>query len=257
MANFMQDDWEKFNSATHYYMYEKPFAPDNTQVRDCHLTGRYRGPVHSNCNINYKDSHCIPVVFHLSGYDAHFIHKRNNYSVWRISRLTSDDKGKISHSRKLFRRLKKNHKTCMLRFIDSYKFLNTSLDKLTLFLDKDKLRILQREFCNLSAEIFNLLTRKGIFPYEYIDCVKSWRTRVYRTNRFTILWPETLYPRIITAHTVNVWRRFSIRILGKYSDLYLKTDVLLLADIFENFRDTCIKSYGLDPSYYYTLPGFT
>ncbi|XP_026831409.1 uncharacterized protein LOC113563669 [Ooceraea biroi] len=59
------------------------------------------------------------------------------------------------------------------------------------------------------------------------------------------------------AHAVNVWQRFAIRTLGEYSDLYLKTDVLLLADVFENFHDSRIKSYGLDPAYYYTLPGFT
>jgi len=59
------------------------------------------------------------------------------------------------------------------------------------------------------------------------------------------------------AHAENVWMRLSIRTLGEYSDLYLKIDVLLLADIFQNFRDKCIESYGLDPAYYYTLPGYT
>jgi len=54
----------------------------------------------------------------------------------------------------------------------------------------------------------------------------------------------------------TLWQRFSIRTLGKYSDLYLKTDVLLLTDIFENFRDSCISSYELAPAYYYALPGF-
>ncbi|XP_070529934.1 uncharacterized protein [Cardiocondyla obscurior] len=104
-----------------------------------------------------------------------------------------------------------------LRFIDSYKFLKASLDKLLSLLAKDKLRILRAEFATLSEENFNLLTRKS----------------------------ET------------VWQQFSIRTLGEYSDLYLKTDVLLLADVFENFRDRCVESYGLDPAHYYTLPGFT
>jgi len=59
----------------------------------------------------------------------------------------------------------------------------------------------------------------------------------------------------LRARAVNVWQRFSIWTLGEYSDLYLKTDVLL-ADVFENFRNSCVES-GLDPAYYYTLPGFT
>ena len=61
------------------------------------------------------------------------------------------------------------------------------------------------------------------------------------------------------AHAVNIWQWLTIQTLGECSDLYiyLKTDVLLLADIFENFRDSCITSYGLNPAYYYTLPSFT
>jgi len=145
-----------------------------------------------------------------------------------------------------------------LRFIDSYKFLNISFDKLASFLSKDKLRILQREFSKLSVENFNLLTRKGIFPYEYIDCVQKLDKMCLpsRESFYSSLTGDTVSESNY-AHAANVWQRFSIRTLGEYSDLYLKTDVLLLADIFENFHDSCVASYGLDPAYYYTLPSFT
>jgi len=80
----------------------------------------------------------------------------------------------------------------------------------------------------------------------------------------TRLPPRELFFSSLTGDTVsksdyadlNVWQRFSIRMLGAYSDLYLKTDVLLLADIFENFCNSCAASYGLDPAHY-TLPGIT
>ena len=44
--------------------------------------------------------------------------------------------------------------------------------------------------------------------------------------------------------------------LGQYHDLYLRTDVLLLTDVFEHFRDLCLEYYGLDPAHYFTLPNF-
>ncbi|XP_077270167.1 uncharacterized protein LOC143901616 [Temnothorax americanus] len=77
MVDLTRDEWETFHSAAQCHICEKPFAPNDNRVRDhCHLTGRYRGPAHSTCNLNYKDSHFIPIIFHnLSGYDAHFIIK--------------------------------------------------------------------------------------------------------------------------------------------------------------------------------------
>jgi len=78
MVDLIPEEWKKFNNATRYHICEKPFIQeDDTRGRDhCHLTGRYRGPAHSNCNLNYKESFCIPIVFHnLSGYDPHFIIK--------------------------------------------------------------------------------------------------------------------------------------------------------------------------------------
>ncbi|KYN30222.1 hypothetical protein ALC57_00316, partial [Trachymyrmex cornetzi] len=77
METLSSEQRETLHSATHCHVCEKPFAPDDNRVRDhCHLTGRYRGPAHSNCNLNYKNSYFIPIVFHnLSGYDSHFIIK--------------------------------------------------------------------------------------------------------------------------------------------------------------------------------------
>jgi len=114
----------------------------------------------------------------------------------------------------------------------------------------------QREFSKLSAENFDLLSRKGIFPYEYIDCFEKLEDMCLlpRESFYSSLTGDTVSEDYY-MYAVNVWQRFFIRILGEYSDLYLKTDVLLLADIFENFRNNCVASYGLDSAYYYTLPG--
>ena len=58
------------------------------------------------------------------------------------------------------------------------------------------------------------------------------------------------------SHAENVWNTFNIKTLGDYADLYLKTDVILLADIFEKFRRVMLNSYELDPCHYVTLPSF-
>ncbi|KYN11002.1 hypothetical protein ALC57_16854 [Trachymyrmex cornetzi] len=152
-----------------------------------------------------------------------------------------------------------DQKNCVqLCFIDSYRFLASSLDKLSSFLNNDKLQVLRHEFSHLSEENFNLLTRKGVFPYEYIDCSEKLNElRLPSRESFYSSLTDSTVSESDYAHAVNVWQRFSIQTLGEYSDLYLKIDVLLLADVFENFRESCITSYGLDPAYYYTLPGFT
>ncbi|XP_032687210.1 uncharacterized protein LOC116851667, partial [Odontomachus brunneus] len=77
METLSKEQWAAFHNATQCHVCEKPFATKDTRVCDhCHFTGRYRGPAHSNCNLNYKNSYHIPIVFHnLSGYDSHFIIK--------------------------------------------------------------------------------------------------------------------------------------------------------------------------------------
>ena len=56
-------------------------------------------------------------------------------------------------------------------------------------------------------------------------------------------------------HAQRVWKEFGIRDLGDYHDLYLRTDVVLLANVYEAFRDTFLKHYKLDPAHFYTSPG--
>jgi len=107
----------------------KPFTPDNKRVRDhCHLTGRYRGPAHSNCNLNYKDSHYILVVFH--NLSVHFIIKEIATAYEEQVDLLPITKEKyISFTKNVKSIENKDKKTCIkFLFFDSYKFLNTNLD---------------------------------------------------------------------------------------------------------------------------------
>ena len=55
----------------------------------------------------------------------------------------------------------------------------------------------------------------------------------------------------------NVWNKFKMNTMGDYHDLYLKTDVLLLTDLFEKFINKCLEYYGLDPCYYFSSPGLS
>jgi len=103
-----------------------------------------------------------------------------------------------------------------------------------------------------------LVPRKGVFPYEYCD---KWSkleesTLPSKLDFYSAL-TETHVSEDDYSHSTKVWDHFNYTSLGGYSDLYLKIDVLLLADIFENFRDICMKTYNLDPAYYFTAPGFT
>ncbi|KAG5318548.1 YMD3 protein, partial [Pseudoatta argentina] len=92
-----------------------------------------------------------------------------------------------------------------LRFIDSCKFLASSLDKLASFLSKDKLQILQRKFYNLSEENFSLLTRRGIFPFEYVNCVKKLQEMNLpsRESFYSLLTSDIVSE---SAHATNVWQ---------------------------------------------------
>ena len=139
---------------------------------------------------------------------------------------------------------------------DSSKFMASSLDSLKANLVHGRQKLIGFE--DYSEEQYELLTRKGIYPYEYMS---SW-------DKFT----ETQLPPIEAfysnlnmsnvseadyEHAQRVWKEFRIRNLGEYHDLYLKTNVILQANVFEAFRDTCLEHYSLNPAHFYTSPGLT
>ncbi|EZA60802.1 hypothetical protein X777_13634 [Ooceraea biroi] len=168
MRDLTPEQCEELRDAARCHVCSKPFAAGDTRVRDhCHLTGRYRGPAHSTCNLNYKDSHVIPVIFHnLSGYDAHFIIEDvANTFEGSVELLPLTKERYIAFTKNVANTADRyGARACVkLQFIDSYKFLSTSLDKLTSYLDRSQMRILHAEFRHLSEEEFSSSRGKAYF----------------------------------------------------------------------------------------------
>ena len=102
------------------------------------------------------------------------------------------------------------------------------------------------------------MTKKGIYPYDYMNGFEKFSERQLPPKK-------GFYSKLndcgITdkeyEHAERIWKEFEIKNLGEYHDLYLKSDVLLLADVFEEFRNICMENYSLDPAWYYTSPGLS
>ena len=89
------------------------------------------------------------------------------------------------------------------------------------------------------------MLRKGVYPYEYVIVGNDLVKYHYQEDISDIDY----------RHANNVFKRFKLENLGDYHDLYVKSDTLLLADVFNNFRDICFKEYELDPAHFLSLPG--
>ena len=251
----------------------KPFKEGNRKVRDhCHYSGIYRGVAHSLCNPQYKIPSYILVAFHnLSGYDAYmFIKELANYgSRMGVIAKNKEDYITFSISVEVDKYLDKNgeekSKEIELRFIDSFKFMSSSLDSLVNNLVRGNNKFFGFEDYNESQ--YKLLIQKEIYPYKYMDDWDKFRE--------TTLPPkEAFYSKLYMSgvsnedyeHAHRVWDEFGINNLGEYHNLYLKMDVIPLANpislsykwmlsYFEAFRKVCLDNYGLDPAHFYTAPG--
>ena len=226
----------------------------------CHFTGLYRGAAHMKCNIDYcfKKYH-IPVFFHnLKNYDAHLI-------ISNLEKLNTKKEqiSVIAHNSEKFITFSLNR----LEFKDSFSFLSSSLDKLVKLTkyEDNKLRDNWQEHFKYSfkgkyikneKDLF-LLTEKGVYPYDYCNDFNKFNdTELPEKKHFYSRLSEEDISDVDYERAKLIWKHFNIKNLGEYHDLYLETDVLLLTDVYENFRKQCLTDYELDPAHYYTLPNF-
>ena len=254
--------------ATTCYVCNSDFTAENRKVRDhCHVLGNYRGAACNMCNLAMKMTKTIPVIFHnLKGYDSHLLLPELGKFNKKISIIPNNMQTYMSFS--------VGHKTSYfdakagkqvdreymnLRFIDSFGFMASSLNQLVVDLKQsglDKFRNTSQEFCS-DVEVTELMTRKGVYPYSFMDGYDK-----FDIDPFTLT--KSDFRNDLTGEDISdcdyefykdICGKFNLKTLGEYHDLYLKSDVLLLSDVFENFRETCYQYYKLDPAHYYSAPG--
>lgn len=248
-----KEEQEIFQATTHCQMCDISFEliARRDKVRDHnHLNGDYRAALCHRCNLRYAvPSRKLVVIFHgLSNYDSHFL----------IQELHNYDSNKI----KIIPRSSEKYLTFSLeniQFKDSYLFLSDSLSNLA-----DNLRS-KSELCFNFLQTYvpdnslrNMLYSKGFFPYSYVKGLATLEeTKVPPPSAFYNDLSDTPIKDKDYEFVHKVWKSFHCKNLKDYLEVYLLTDVLLLTDVFENFRTNCLRDYKLDPVHYLSGAHFT
>ena len=264
---------------------------ENTECQECkckysvnnkkvahhdHITGKFISSLCNGCNLKFVYKPFLPVYIHnLKGYDAHlFVNALYKYGQQNkdLSCIPNNEERYISFSKTIkvdeyFCKKDKKLKSVNfeIRFLDSIAFMNSSIEKLVDNLADgcDDIKKLRLAFPNTSKHFkddteFKLMTQKGIYPYDFIDSF----------NKLNISYlpdQKQFYSKLYGIDCSNedyeqakiVWKTFKCKTFLDYHNLYLKSDVLLLADVWSAFRNTCYKHYNLDTSYYFTAPGLS
>ena len=241
---------------------EEIYKDKDVRVRDhCHITGKYRGSAHQDCNLKLRikpEEIKIPVIFHnLRGYDSHFIMqeigeiaKKHTYKNKKGEDTQMSINVIPNNMEKYMSFMLGNH----IKFIDSFQFMSSSLDKLVSNLPRESLKYTSQKF---KGRKLDLMARKGVYPYDYMDRFEKFNEKLPSKEEFYSILNNEHISDEDHKHAQNIWNTFSLKTMGEYHDLYLKSDILLLADVFENFRKTCLEYYKLDPCWYLTSPGLS
>ena len=254
------EDEANFEEMNHCHICGNKYTDKDVRVGDhCHITGKFRGSAHQECNLKLRikpEDIKVPVIFHnLRGYDSHFIMQQIGEIAKKHAYTNKKGEKQYLDINAIPNKYMEKYMAFMLgkhfKFIDSFQFMSTSLDKLVSNLPKEDLKYTSEEF---TGDKLSLMSQKGVYPYDYMDCFETFNLTELPTK------DEFFSVQHITNreydHAKKVWETFNLKNMAEYHELYLKSDVLLLADVLtESFRKTCLQYYKLDPCHYFTSPG--
>ena len=185
-------------------------------------------------------NHKIPVVFHnLKNYDSHLVMQELGKFNLKINVITNGSEKYMSFSI-----------NTKLSFIDSFQFLSSSLDSLVKNLAKDDFKYFSQEYDN---NVLDLVKQKGFYPNEYMSNFEKFKEEMPSKENFcSFLTGKQISDKEYNL-VLKVWNKVEMKTMKNYHDLYLKCDVLLLAKVFEKFRNNNLKNYGLCPSHYLSV----
>ena len=225
-----------------------------------YFTGEYLGACHHGCKNTKPDF--IPIFFHnLANYDSHlFITKlASKFNGEKVEVIPTNEQKYISFTKfsqvDIYKDINGKEKNIYfrLRFVDSLKFMNSGLATLASNLPKNKFKNLEERF---SGKQLELAKRKGVFPYDWFDSIEKLKhERLPPIEDFYSMLNEEGISQEEYDFALEVWKTFNCQTFKDYLELYCLIDTLLLADIFENFREICFDNYGIDPACYFTSPG--
>ncbi|GBN03027.1 hypothetical protein AVEN_181048-1 [Araneus ventricosus] len=176
-----------------------------------HMQGYYRGAPHNSCNLKARVPHFLPIIMHsLSGYDSHLFIRELGEDEKTIDVIPENSEKYISFSKRVKKRFS-------LRFLDSCRFMPSSLEKLASNLHESEFKNVQKYFSNEEA---SLLLRKGVYPYDYMDNFEKFcETDLPPKDKFYSRLNEQNIIDADYEHAQNVWRKFCIKNMGEYTDL--------------------------------------
>ena len=191
-----KEDNEDFESSTKFWICDKDYIDAYVKLRDyCHITEKYRGSAHSDCNINVKLNHKIPVVFHnLENYNSHLIMQELGKFNLKINVMPNGLEKYMSFS------INNN-----LSFIDSFQFLSSSLDSLVKNLGKDDFKYSSQEFDN---NVLDLVKQKGLYPNEYMTDFKKFKEQLPSKEKFYSSLTGKKISNKEYNHALKVWNKF-------------------------------------------------